>query len=258
MVQPRAIPCLLLKGDGLVKTVRFANPKYVGDPINAVKLFNDRAADELLFLDITAARERREPDYARLEDIAGEAFMPIGYGGGVRSCEQARRLFRLGVEKVAVTTAAWERPELVTELAAEFGSQSIVVGIDVTRDWLNRRRLATRGGAERHTTDLVAYARAMEARGAGELLVHAIDRDGTMAGFDLELTREISGAVGIPVIACGGAGSLADLAAAVASGASAAAAGSLFVFTGPHRAVLINYPSAQQLRQAFAGSGGRG
>jgi len=258
MVQPRAIPCLLLKGDGLVKTVRFGDPKYIGDPINAVKLFNDLAADELLFLDITAARERREPDYARLEDIAGEAFMPIGYGGGVHSVEQARRLFRLGIEKVAITTAAWQRPELVSELAAEFGSQSIVVGIDVTRDWLKRRRLATHGGNARHNADPVAYAQAMAARGAGELLVHSIERDGTMSGFDLELTRSISAAVGIPVIACGGAGSLSDLGSAVAAGASAAAAGSLFVFTGPHRAVLINYPSAAQLRDVFAATGVRG
>jgi cyclase len=247
-----------LKGDGLVKTVRFGEPKYLGDPINAVKLFNDLAADELLFLDITAARERREPDYARLEDIVSEAFMPIGYGGGVSSVAQARRLFHLGVEKVAVTTAAWERPELVSELAAEFGSQSVVVGIDVTRDWLNRRRLATHGGSTRHDADLAAYARAMEARGAGELLLQSIDRDGTMTGFDLKLIRDISREVGIPVIASGGAGSLADLGAAVAAGASAAAAGSLFVFTGPHRAVLINYPTAPQLREVFAATGSHG
>lgn len=255
MLRPRAIPCLLLKGDGLVKTRQFGAPKYIGDPINAVKLFNDLAADELMFLDITASREGREPDYARLEDIAGEAFMPIGYGGGVRSVEQARRLFRLGVEKVAVTTAAHDHPAVVSDLAEEFGSQSIVAGIDVKRDWLNRPRVMTRADLSRNRRDVVEYARELQERGAGEILLNAVDRDGMQQGYDLRLIQSISAAVSVPVVACGGAGTLAHLGEAVRAGASAAAAGSLFVFTGPHRAVLINYPSAQELRTLFADAG---
>jgi cyclase len=252
VVQPRAIPCLLLKGGGLVKTTQFGQPKYVGDPINAVKLFNDLQVDELILLDITATREGREPDYARLEDIAGEAFMPIGYGGGVRTVEQARRLFRLGVEKVAVTTAAHETPSLLTDLAEQFGSQSIVAGIDVKRDWLNRPRVMTLAGTTRSRRDVTEYARELQERGAGEILLTAIDRDGMRGGYDLRLIEQVSTAVKVPVIACGGAGSLAHLGEAVQAGASAAAAGSLFVFTGPHRAVLINYPSAPELRAVFA------
>ena len=252
MVQPRAIPCLLLKGDGLVKTVQFGRPKYIGDPINAVKLFNDLEADELLFLDITATWERREPDYTRIGDIAGEAFMPIGYGGGLRTVDQARRLFQLGVEKVAVTTAAHDNPALISELATEFGSQSIVAGLDVKRDWLGRRSVFTRGGRHRTGRDAVGFARELQDRGAGELLVNSIDRDGMQEGFDLDLIKEVAAAVTVPVVACGGAGSLAHLGEAVRAGASAAAAGSLFVFTGPHRAVLINYPPANELVAVFA------
>jgi cyclase len=239
-------------GDRLVKTTRFGQPKYIGDPINAVKLFNDLEADELMFLDINCTREQREPDYARIEDIAGEAFMPIAYGGGVRSVEQARRLFGLGVEKVAVTTAARELPALVAEMAEEFGSQSVIAGIDVKRDWLSRPRAMTRNATTVAATDVVTYARELEARGAGEILLNAVDRDGTQRGYDLPLIESVSAAVSIPVVACGGAGQLGHLAEAVRSGAAAAAAGSLFVFSGPHRAVLINYPSAAELRSLFA------
>ena len=251
MFRARVIPFLLLKGDGLVKTVRFKEPKYIGDPINAVKLFNDLAVDELFIMDISATRQRREPDYQRIRDIAEEAFMPIGYGGGVRTVEQARKLFQLGVEKVAVTTAAEESPQLVGDLAKEFGNQSIVVGLDVKRNWLQRRKLFTRCGAHGTSRDIVRYAREMQERGAGELLLNSIDLDGTRKGYDLDLIRSVSGAVNIPVVACGGAGSVAHLGEAVRAGASAAGAGSLFVFIGPHRAVMINYPSASELAMVF-------
>jgi cyclase len=251
MLQTRAIPCLLLKGDGLVKTVGFRQPKYVGDPINAVKLFNDLCVDELMILDINATPARREPDYERVRSIAGEAFMPIGYGGGVTSIEQARKLFKVGVEKVLVTTAALGRPAFIAELAAEFGSQSIVVGMDVKRNWLGRHRLRSHCGTARTAWCPVDFAREASQRGAGEVLLNSIDRDGTQSGYDLELIRRVSSAVTVPVVACGGAGSIQDLREAVMSGASAAAAGSLFVFRGPHRAVLINYPSAEELSAAF-------
>jgi cyclase len=252
MVQPRAIPCLLLQGEGLVKTTRFREPRYVGDPINAVKLFNDLQADELMILDIAAARERREPDFARVADIASEAFMPIGYGGGVRTVDQARRLFTLGIEKVVVTSAAAEDPSLIATLAGEFGSQSIVGGIDVKRDWWRKPRVMAHGGATRTSHEVVAHARQLEANGAGEILLMAIDRDGTREGYDLPLIGDVAAAVGVPVVACGGAGQLAHLAAAVRAGAAAAAAGSLFVYSGARQAVLINYPSAAELAALFS------
>lgn len=252
MLQPRAIPCLLLQGEGLVKTIRFKDPRYVGDPINAVKLFNDLQADELIILDIAAARERREPDFDRIADIASEAFMPLGYGGGVRTVAHARRLFTLGIEKIVVTSAAAEDPGLVAQLAHDFGSQSIVGGIDVTRDWRRQPRVMANGGATRTGHDVVAYARQLDASGAGEILLMSIDRDGTREGYDLALIKEVSAAVSVPVVACGGAGSLEHLAEAVQAGAAAAAAGSLFVYTGARQAVLINYPSTAQLAALFA------
>ena len=252
MFRARVIPCLLLKGDGLVKTVRFKEPKYVGDPINAVKIFNEKEVDELIFLDITATPEGRTPSFDRVRDIASECFMPMCYGGGVRSMEHARKLFNLGVEKVALNSAAAENPALITELANAFGNQSIIVGVDVMRDWMGRPRVFIRCGTKNTGRAPVEYVREMEQRGAGEILLNSVDRDGTMQGFDVELIREVTQAVHIPVVVCGGAGSVAHLGAAVAAGASGVAAGSLFVFTGPHRAVLINYPTANELRDAFA------
>ena len=252
MFRARVIPCLLLKGDGLVKTVRFKEPKYVGDPINAVKIFNEKEVDELIFLDITATLEGRTPSFDRVRDIASECFMPMCYGGGVRSLEHARQLFNLGVEKVSLNTAAAENPALITELANAFGNQSIIVGVDVKHDWLGRPRVFTHCGTKNTGRAPVEYVREMEERGAGEILLNSVDRDGMMQGFDVEMIREVTQAVHVPVVACGGAGSVAHLGAAVAAGASGVAAGSLFVFTGPHRAVLINYPTATELRDAFA------
>ena len=248
----RVIPVLLLAEDGLVKTVRFKDPTYVGDPINAVRIFNEKEVDEIAVLDIRATREGRGPDLARVRELAGECFMPLCYGGGIRTVAHARRLFAIGIEKVLINTAAEESPALVTATAADFGSQSVMVGVDVGRDWLGRPRVYTRGGTRNTGRDPVEYAREMAERGAGEIFLNVIDRDGTMAGFDLELVGAVSSAVSIPLIACGGAGSVADLSAAVAAGASAVAAGSLFVFAGPRRAVLINYPSAVELRAAVA------
>ena len=252
MYRARVIPCLLLSGERLVKTVRFRKPTYVGDPINAVKIFNDREVDELAVLDISATRERRDPPFEHLKAIAGECFVPFSYGGGIRTIEQARRLFGLGVEKVLINTAAAEDPGLLTAIADEYGSQSVIAGIDVKKDWLGRTRVFTRAGSANTGRTPIDYAKAMADRGAGEILLNAIDRDGTMAGYDLDLIREMSAAVSIPLVACGGAGSIAHLAAAIEAGASAVAAGSLFVFAGSRRAVLINYPSAAELRAAIA------
>lgn len=245
----RVIPVLLLRGDGLVKTVKFKNAKYVGDPINAVRLFNDLEVDELTILDIDATAKGREPPFERIAEIAGEAFMPICYGGGVTSFDQARRLFKSGVEKVALTTALIDTPGLVREIADTFGEQAVVAGIDVKRDLFGRQRAMIRAGSGKTGLDPVELAKRAADLGAGEILVQSIDRDGTYQGYDVDLVRAISAAVPVPVVALGGAGELPHLRQAVDAGASAAAAGSLFVYKGPHRAVLVNYPKRKQLRE---------
>jgi cyclase len=250
--RPRIVPCLLLSGGGLVKTIRFRRPAYVGDPINAVRIFNDKEVDELLLLDIDASRAGRGPDLPLLERIAREAFMPLGYGGGIRSPEEARRIQALGFEKIAVNAAALSDLTLLGLIAAACGSQSVVAAIDVKRDWLNRRRVYNHVRRRCLPLDPVERARAAVAAGAGEVLVQAADRDGSWSGYDLDLVRSVTEAVRVPVMALGGAGSVEDLGAAVREGgASAAAAGSLFVFHGPRRAVLISYPSAADKERVF-------
>jgi cyclase len=251
MVRTRVIPCLLLQGPGLVKTVRFKAPKYLGDPINVVRIFNDKEVDELVLLDIGATAEKRGPAYDRLEKIAAQCFMPLCYGGGIREIADLAKLFTLGIEKAAINAAAVSNPGLVRAAADRFGSQSILVSIDVKRGLFGGEQVVTHNGRRKTGLDPVRFAVEMEKQGAGELLLNSVDRDGTMTGYDLELIRRVSQAVSIPVIACGGAGRAEDLAAAVRNGASAAAAGSLFVFQMPHRAVLINYPGPEQLRALF-------
>jgi len=250
----RVIPCLLLQGRGLVKTARFRNPRYVGDPINAVRIFNDKGVDELVFLDISATTDGREPNFALLSDIAAEAFMPFAYGGGVRSVEQARRLVRIGVEKIVVNSAAVDRPEFVNELATVLGSQSVVVAIDAHRGFLGRYEVTSHSGTRRRGLDPVDWARRAEALGAGEILLTSIERDGQMSGYDLDLVRRVSSAVSIPLVACGGAGTLTHMSDAVhTGGASAVAAGSMFVYHGKHRAVLITYPSRDEISSIAEG-----
>ena len=248
---PRVIPVLLLAEGGLVKTVRFQDPRYVGDPINAVRIFNDKQVDELVLLDIRATIEGRPPLETEIEQIAGEAFMPIAYGGGVRDLATATRLIQLGVEKVVINTAAVEAPADVAAIINRLGSSTIVIAMDARRrrdSW----EVVTRSGTRPTGLDVRAHAEAMAKLGAGELFLNSIDRDGLMEGYDLELIRAISGVVDIPVVACGGAGSLDDLAAAVQlGGAAAAAAGSFFVFHGRHRAVLITYPSYEVRETTF-------
>jgi cyclase len=246
---PRVIPVLLLGADGLVKTVRFGSPRYVGDPINAVRIFNEKEVDELILLDLEATPGGRPPRFDLIEEVAQECFMPLCYGGGVRSLEDMQTLVTRGVEKVAVTTAAVEDPALVTAAAERFGSSSVVVGIDVKRGWLRRPTVWTHGGRRNTGHDPVAWAVEMEKRGAGEILLNSVDRDGTMSGYDSALIKAVAEAVGVPVIACGGASTVEDLLGVLSLGASAAAAGSLFVFQGKHRAVLISYPSPAELRR---------
>jgi len=247
----RVIPCLLLQDGGLVKTRKFGHPRYVGDPINAIRIFNEKYVDELIFLDITASRTGAEPDYDLVACIAGECFMPLCYGGGIRTLEQARRIVGLGVEKIAVNSMAIDRPQLLTELSQELGASSVVAAIDVKRDLFGRERVYHPGKRRLTRLDPVLHAKAVVAAGAGEILVNDVDRDGQYCGFDTALIARISSAVDVPVIACGGAGRLDDMRAAVRAGASAAAAGSIFVFYGPHRAVLINYPDYPSVRRLF-------
>lgn len=250
MIDTRIIPVLLLQNKGLVKTVKFKNPTYIGDPINAVKIFNEKEVDELVFLDILAYRHGG-PRFDVIASITNECFMPLCYGGGIENIDHIKKIFSLGVEKAAINSYAQKDTELVKKAAQIFGSQSIIVSIDVKRNVFQKMEVVTCGGTKKTGLEPVQYAVMMEEMGAGELMVNSVDRDGTMKGYDIELVEKIAKAVNIPVIACGGAGKLADFGAAAKAGASAAAAGSMFVFYGPNRAVLINYPTRQEIKEAL-------
>ena len=250
--RPRIIPCLLLDQGALVKTVRFQAPAYIGDPRNAILIFNEKEVDELVFLDIRATAENREPDYPLIERLAAECFMPIAYGGGIRTIEHMRRIFRLGVEKVVVNTAFLETPGLLAAAAAEFGAQSLVASIDVHEAADQSWAAYTRHGTCRQPDDPLVLARRLQAEGAGEILLTSIDRDGTRQGYNLPLIRAVANAVSVPVIANGGASQTTDFQAAVQSaGAAACAAGSMFVYFGSARSVLINYPDVHELEAIF-------
>lgn len=243
------MPVLLLKDGDLVKTRNFREPSYVGDPINAVRIFNDKKVDELILLDISEGRPSASTEQL-LGEIASEAFMPIAFGGGVVDVQQAERLFRRGVEKIVVNTAAVSRPMLVKEIATQFGRQSVVVSIDVRRVFGRGRRVMTHGGRTTTRLDPSEHAKQMEDAGAGEILVTSIEREGTLNGYDVELVASVAGIVRIPVIANGGARSVADFVHAVNAGhASAVAASSMFIYQGKHRAVLINFPDEATLRR---------
>ena len=244
MLRPRIIPCLLIKNGGLVKTTRFADPKYVGDPINAVRIFNEKEVDELTVLDIDATSCRREPNYTMISDLAAECRMPLCYGGGVNTLEHVEKIISLGVEKVAISAAAIRSPELITKAAARVGSQSLVIVIDVKLSGLlGRYEVFTHNGKNNTGVDPIDFARQVEDLGAGEVVVNAIHCDGEMKGYDIELISQIRNAISLPLTALGGAGSLADISGIIQRfGIIGAAAGSLFVFKGKYRAVLINYP----------------
>ncbi len=248
MNKTRVIPVLLLRGHGLVKTIKFKNPTYIGDPINSVRIFNEKEVDELVFLDIYATKEGRGPDFDLLSDIAGEAFMPMAYGGGISDLTQIKKIFSLGFEKVVINSASYANQGLIREASEIFGAQSIVGCIDVHRTLLGRYELYSNAGKTKQSVSLIDHVKFLENQGAGEIIINAIDRDGTQSGYDLKMVGEVARAVQIPVVACGGAGSLDHMSAVVKeAGASAVAAGSFFVFVGPHRAVLINYPPRDQL-----------
>lgn len=251
-MQSRVIPCLLVRGNGLVKTTKFKNAVYVGDPVNAVRIFSDKEADEIVILDIDASREGREPNYELIAEMAGEAFMPVAYGGGVRSLEQIRRLIRSGVEKVVINTLATESTDTIRAAVDVFGSQAIVGAVDVRRKLLGGYAVVAKSATVQTRLNLQQHIQNLVHAGVGELFINDIERDGTMAGYDLALVRSVAQAP-VPVVVCGGAGTMEHLRQAVyEGGASAVAAGSMFVFHGKHRAVLINYPKAAELEQKFS------
>lgn len=243
MYRARVIPCLLIRGNGLVKTRKFKDPVYVGDPVNAMRIFSEKEVDEIVVLDIDASREVREPNYELIEEMAGEAFMPMAYGGGIRTVEQVRRLIRAGIEKVVINTAATQSTEIIKAAADLFGSQAVVGSIDVRKTLLGNYRVVTRSATVECKVDLHEHVQNLVAAGVGEILLNSVDRDGMMSGFDLSLISGVTQKVNVPVVACGGAGTIEHLTQAIREGgASAVAAGSMFVFHGKHRAVLINYP----------------
>lgn len=246
--RPRIIPCLLLQDQGLVKTTQFANPRYLGDPINAVKIFNGKGVDELCVLDIMATTENRGPDIEFLKDIASEAFMPLSYGGGITSIEQAAKLFYIGYEKIIVNSVFITNPNLITEIAKSAGSQSVVVSIDVKLDLFGKRSCYTKCGKLKVHANPVDLAIKAQEMGAGEILLNSISKDGMMQGYDIKLVKDVASAVSIPVIACGGAKDIHDFKQVIQEGkAHAAAAGSMFVYYGREKAILITAPEEKDL-----------
>lgn len=251
MLNPRIIPCLLVHNKGLVKTVRFKEPKYVGDPINAVKIFNEKEVDELIVLDIDATTHNFDPNYKMIENLATECRMPLCYGGGIKNLKQAQRIFSLGVEKIAISSIAVERPTFVTELAECVGNQSVVVVIDVKKKLFgNKYEIWTHNAKVNTGLDPINFAMEMEKARCGELVVNSIDNDGQMKGYDMELIQRIRDVVSIPMTVLGGAGSIDDIGAVIKShGIIGVSAGSQFVFKGKYRAVLINYPTVTEKKE---------
>ena len=247
MLRPRIIPCLLIQNSGLVKTVKFKDPKYVGDPINAVKIFNEKEADELIVLDIDASRKGIEPDYKKIAHLAAECRMPLCYGGGIKSPEQAKRIISLGVEKVAISSAALQNPKLVNHVAEEIGNQSVVVVFDVKQKFLTgTHEIYIHNGTQKIKEPLVSMIEEMISMGAGEIVINSIDNDGMMKGFDIDLIKKVKSLAKTPVTFLGGAGSLDDIGQVISTcGVVGVSAGSLFVFKGPYKAVLINYPDVE-------------
>lgn len=258
MLRPRIIPCLLVHKGGLVKTQAFKAPKYVGDPINAVKIFNEKESDELMVLDIDATVNHVEPNYALIAKMAAECRMPLCYGGGITTADQASRIIDLGVEKISISAAAVENPVLLTQIANAIGRQSVVAVIDVRKKiglFSKGYEVCTHNAKISHNMDPVSLAKTLQDAGAGEIVINSIDRDGQMKGYDLDLAQQVRDAVRVPLTILGGAGSLEDVGVLIRKcGVVGAAVGSLFVFKGQYRAVLINYPTNQQKDELFKSS----
>ena len=252
MFLPRLIPVLLLKGKGLVKTINFKDPRYIGEPINAVKIFNDLKADELVFLDINATKELRSISYELVRDIGDEAFMPFAVGGGIKNMKQIEKMLQAGAEKIVINSEAIRNPEFIAEASKTFGSQSIVISIDVKKSIFNKYSVWIDSGTKNTNKNPVELAKAYCDLGAGELLVNSINNDGMMNGYDIKLIKNISSLIEIPVIACGGAGNLSHMKDCFLEGqAHSLAAGSMFIYHGPRKAVLLNYPNKEELKGVF-------
>jgi cyclase len=243
MLQKRVIPCLLLHKGGLYKTEKFKNPTYIGDPINAIKIFNEKEVDELMFLDIDASVENKEPNYKMIEDIASECFMPLCYGGGVKNIEQMKKIYALGVEKVSLSSQAVINPSLIKEAASIFGNQSVIVTIDIKKDFWKKQKVFINNGKKNTKLNPIDFIKKVETLGAGEIVINSIDNDGVMKGYDIELLKEIKSNVKVPIIALGGAGNLNHIKEVFEnSKVDAVACGSMFVYQGPLKGVLISYP----------------
>jgi cyclase len=252
MLRPRIIPSLLLHDKGLVKTVNFKSPKYVGDPINAVRIFNEKEVDELAFFDIDATALNKEPDYLLIEKLANQSRMPLCYGGGVKTIEQAQKILGLGIEKIALSSAVIENPKLVTQIADRLGSQSVIVVLDIKKKLLGGYEIYTHNGKKSTGINPINFAKELEALGAGEIIINSIDHDGVMEGYDLNLIDKIAETISVPLTVLGGAGSLSDIENVIEKhGVIGVAAGSLFVFKGPYKAVLINYPTQKEKNKMF-------
>ena len=248
MLSNRIIPILLLKNNGLVKTLKFKDPKYVGDPINAIRIFNEKEVDELILLDIFASREGKEPNYEMIKKISEECFMPLSYGGGIKNLKQAKHIFSLGVEKICLQTASIEDTSFLKELISHYGSQSIVASIDVKKNWIGKYEIFH--SSRRNTIKLnwKSFINKMIDIGVGEIVINSVDKDGTLSSPDLNLIKTVCEITNVPVIAAGGVASLEDIKSVINAGASGVGAGAFFVFSGPHKAVLITYPKQSDLK----------
>ena len=249
-MRTRIIPILLLKNESLVKTVKFKNFNYIGDPCNTIRIFNELEVDELILLDITASRENKEPNYSLLTDIASECFMPLTYGGAVRSVEQARKILNIGFEKISLNSSAVKDPKLISQLANHFGNQAIIVSVDIKKDIFGKQTVRSLGGLNNTKKDPVSWVKEVESMGAGEILLTSIDKEGTWEGFDINLIKEVASNISIPVIAHGGAGTLEHISDVVINGhASAVALGSMIVYQKKDYGVLINFPDQKKIEE---------
>lgn len=251
-LRPRVIPVLLLQNGKLVKTCRFKQAKYVGDPINAVKIFNEKEVDELILLDIGCSSDGTEPNYELIHKIVSEAFMPVGYGGGIKNAQQAKQIFDLGMEKIILNTSLQNNPELVTQISSVYGSSSLVAGIDYKKNLFGKNKVYFKSGSTKSEYNPIEWALKLQALGAGEIFLNSIDREGAYSGYDYHLLNDISAKVDVPIVISGGASTTEDFIKAIVSGASGMAVGSMFIYKRPHNAVLISYPSNDEIKKIYS------
>lgn len=250
MLQKRVIPCLLLHKNGLYKTEKFKKPTYIGDPINAIKIFNEKEVDELIFLDIDASKEKKEPNYKMIEDIAGECFMPLCYGGGVKTIEQMKKIYALGVEKISLSSQAVLNPMFIKEATNIFGTQSVIITLDIKKDFWGKRKIYIYNGTKNTKLDPIEFIKYIELFGVGEIVINSINNDGMMNGYDIEFLKEVKLNTKVPIVALGGAGNFEHIEEVInISNVDAVACGSLFIYQGPLKGVLIHYPSYEKIQE---------